>query len=345
MKLIAITGGPSGGKTSLFGMVKERLAQDEIKVITVPEAATTLANMGFELGELFQNKSHSMQLAIAHLQHTMETRAMDLADDKTAVLCDRGLLDNLAYVEMTTYAKTLSQLNVTPKELLERYDGAIHMVSAAVGASDSYQNTHARYETLEQAQELDSKTLRAWLPSAKLHVIDNSTGFEEKLEQACRAVAHILGEPVETEIERKWRMKSEVVLEIPSHAIQLDIVQKYVEGARIRKTKQEFLGERVTTYTHTVKTGEGYVRGEIELPSNKEAFKRSSGPKVEKKRWVFEKNKQIYYLDEVFHPDGTFWLMEQEFHTISAQPGTELDHLKLEEVTNDKLWSSSSFAW
>lgn len=59
----------------------------------------------------------------------------------------------------------------------------VHLVTAAVGAEAFYSlaNNAARTEGFEMARELDQKCQTAWCGHPALDVIDNASGFDEKM--------------------------------------------------------------------------------------------------------------------------------------------------------------------
>lgn len=68
------------------------------------------------------------------------------------ILCDRGVYDNSAYIEEDSWQAVLDEQAWTQVELRDkRYDGVIHLVSAADGAEKYYtlEGNAARYETAE----------------------------------------------------------------------------------------------------------------------------------------------------------------------------------------------------
>ena len=80
------------------------------------------------------------------------------------------------------------------------------MVSAAKGVPEIYsnENNQARYETVEQAADLDNRFIEAWTGHPHLRVIDNDTDFQEKLRRLIREIATVLGESDVTEVKRKF---------------------------------------------------------------------------------------------------------------------------------------------
>lgn len=64
------------------------------------------------------------------------------------VLCDRGLVDGSAYVSEELWSAVMDEVGMSNTQLRDkRYDGIIHMVTAADGAESFYNKTNeARYE-------------------------------------------------------------------------------------------------------------------------------------------------------------------------------------------------------
>lgn len=95
---------------------------------------------------------------------------MDIAqmckDQNVVVLIDRGLLDGSAYVDQDTWDSVLDEMNSNQVKLRdERYDGVLHMVTAADGAEEFYASlsNEARYESKDEAIEKDMKLRKAYM--------------------------------------------------------------------------------------------------------------------------------------------------------------------------------------
>mmetsp|Transcript_58168 Transcript_58168/g.138463 ORF Transcript_58168/g.138463 Transcript_58168/m.138463 type:complete len:248 (+) Transcript_58168:144-887(+) len=95
-KLIAITGGPGSGKSSIVQALKSR------GMTTVPEAAIQIINdLNEELGvdgqkEWRRSHKDEFQLRVTTKQASLEASAMKTST-KGLAFCDRGLLDGLGY--------------------------------------------------------------------------------------------------------------------------------------------------------------------------------------------------------------------------------------------------------
>ena len=136
-----------------------------------------------------------------HLQIAQEQVAEQVASHysgKTLILLDRGLLDAAAYVEAHILEDLLAQHNLSRAWILaSRYDGVVHMVSAADWAEAYYTlaNNESRTESIEQAKQLDYALRGIYASTSGLRIIDNSTSFEEKLQRVEAAIFDILGIP------------------------------------------------------------------------------------------------------------------------------------------------------
>lgn len=73
-----------------------------------------------------------------------------------------------------------------------RYDAILHLVTAADGAESFYTLTNnvVRKESNAEAREMDKKTLDCWTGHEHLYIVDNSTGFDEKV---LRRSEHLYG--------------------------------------------------------------------------------------------------------------------------------------------------------
>lgn len=103
------------------------------------------------------------------------------ADQKTVIICDRGVMDGSAYTDENTWQALLDETAWNTIQLRDRrYEAVIHMVTSADGAEEFYtsQNNEARYETVPMAKELDKKLINAWVGHPHFSIIDNKvSGF------------------------------------------------------------------------------------------------------------------------------------------------------------------------
>ena len=84
--------------------------------------------------------------------------------DLVLIVCDRGALDNKAYMSPSDFHRVLGALNLSEVKLRDQYDAVFHLVTAAKGAAEFYtlENNADRTETVEQTAALDDKLIAAW---------------------------------------------------------------------------------------------------------------------------------------------------------------------------------------
>jgi len=142
----------------------------------------------------FQTSLLSLQL---FRERTYEGLAGKPPDEKIMIVCDRGALDNKAYMSADEFSSALAALGTNEVDLRDHYDAVFHLVSAADGAEAFYTtaNNEARIETVEQAVALDRSLIAAWTGHPHFRIIDNSTGFDEKIMRLIREISRFLGEP------------------------------------------------------------------------------------------------------------------------------------------------------
>lgn len=240
---IVLTGGPAGGKTTLTSRLVKELTARGYRVIIVPEAATELISQ-FGI-KPFGNclSMFDFQYFVVGSQLHKEKMAMDAAqlvpEDKVLIICDRGVLDDKAYVSQKEFDQVIKRFNVTEKELLASYDAVIHLVSSSKGAEYAYNyDNAARYETLEQAREKEDQTLLCWKRHKRRVLIGNSFNFENKIRKAMNEVYGILGEIPPTQCERKFLIEEVDPEDLAAYGpVEQKITQTYLK-ARAKGTER-----------------------------------------------------------------------------------------------------------
>ena len=191
--VIALTGGPCAGKTTLLELLRQRQTMCGRKLLFVPEAATILVGRGFVIGENvreFQTETLRLQL---QLEAQARKQAAQLGQP-CAIICDRGTLDGAGYCTPAVFADILRDCGRSRTELARSYDLVIHLVSTAVEAPDAYtvSNNEARHESLEEAIAQEHRTFAAWQDHPHRVAITSTEGFTRKMESAIAAIEHAL---------------------------------------------------------------------------------------------------------------------------------------------------------
>lgn len=183
---IVLTGGPCAGKTTAMKKIREYFTAIGYAVVFIPETATELISNG--ISPWTMKSSDEYQKCQIRLQIEKERIICDAAlqllnSSKVLVVCDRGVIDNKAYMTDGEYAVTLSELGFDEKTLRESYNAVFHLETAAKGACECYtlEGNDARTETPEQAMHIDDRLLDVWKEHPYHRIIDNSRGFEEKV--------------------------------------------------------------------------------------------------------------------------------------------------------------------
>lgn len=171
--MIVITGGPSGGKTTLIEAIKKELGKE---VTTVPEAASLLYRGGLPRAQDAASMSR-VQRAIYFLQRELEGLMMDQAPTKTLV-CDRGSLDGLAYWPAQAIP-FFESLQTTEAAEIQRYQWVLHLDTAT---SDTYETTNPlRTESYDEAWKLNEKIKKAWSQHPRHLIVPSNADFFSKM--------------------------------------------------------------------------------------------------------------------------------------------------------------------
>lgn len=210
---IALTGGPCAGKSSVLARLTATATSAGFDVYVGPEVATVLFNCGFQCPtdpsepnydfKVYKFQKNLIKLGL-QVERTMTSIAASTGRPSIIVF-DRGLLDAKGYMPEETWKRVLDEVDegrgVTENYMLGRYDGVVHLVTAADGAirfykwgnvADDAGNATFRREAPEEAVELDRKMQECWRhhPSHTI-VVNGPGGFEEKLQTATSAILEV----------------------------------------------------------------------------------------------------------------------------------------------------------
>lgn len=184
---IVITGGPCAGKSTGMETIKEFFSNKGYTVIYINEVATDFISGGvapWTCGTNLDYQIAQFKMQISK-ERIIEEAVRTMREDKFIILCDRGLLDNKAYMSEEEYQKVLDTVQLENDDIYNNYDAIFHLVSTAIGAESYYtnENNAARYETLDEAISLDTRIKNSWQGHPYLRVIDNSTDFKGKMKR------------------------------------------------------------------------------------------------------------------------------------------------------------------
>ena len=169
IKKIVITGGPCSGKSTITEILKADALSQWVEL--VPEVATMLLGNGFPLPGRDLSWSaawqREFQQAVAGTQVTLERASVLKATEagKGLLVCDRGLFDGPAYMNCPPeeFCK-LCRLDLSDRD---EYATVLHLESLAVSEPGLYEelksSNPARFETAEEACEVDGRLWDSWL--------------------------------------------------------------------------------------------------------------------------------------------------------------------------------------
>ena len=354
---IVITGGPCAGKSTAMSRIQRYFSELGYTVLFVPETATELitggvapwtcgSNADFQTCQLWLQLEK--EKVFAHAASTMDS-------GKVLIVCDRGTLDNKAYMEPFEFAAVLRSLGTNEIELRDHYDAVFHLVTAAKGAEAFYTtaNNAARTETPEEAAALDDGLIAAWTGHPHLRVIDNSTSFDDKIKRLLAEIASFLGEPEPFEIERKYLIEYpdlHLLNSLPN-CERIEIIQTYLnapDGDEVRVRQRGQNGHYVYFKT-TKRTLSGLKRVEIEKRLSKDEYLTllmnadTSKRQIRKDRYCLTYENQYFEID--VYP---FWQDKAIAEIELSDENTPIvfpDYIKIiREVTDDPAYKNANLA-
>lgn len=348
---IVITGGPCAGKTTLMSKAVQELGDLGIKVLIVPEAATSLiAGMHITPGDFGMN---GFQKHIMDHQFAAEAIVGQAAAEQAAygsdvvILCDRGKLDGAAYAGLPAIGELLAGHGSNPVETLNSYDMVIHLVTAASGAEEAYtlSNNAARSETPEEARALDVRTLAAWTGHPHMTIIGNHQSFQEKIASAIRAIYGCLGIPAPVERERKFLARMPDLAAIGKYnPVASQIVQTYLPNSGDTERRIRQRGDGVNySFFYTEKT-DRIERESIISPRQYAAYlAQAVTAPVRKTRYCFPYQNQYLELD-VYAGEVQFVTIEVEGLEAGDEVFFPPEIEVVKEITGDKRYSNRAIA-
>lgn len=349
-KKIVLTGGPCAGKTTAISRIEQDLIEKGYRVFIISESATELIKGGirpFGANGIdiidFQDLIVNYQL---EKEKIYEKAANLLKDCKCVLICDRGVMDNKAYINQELFKEVLTNNNLNELSLMDNYDMVVHLVTAALGAEEFYtlENNAARTETIDEAIELDRKTLNAWVGHRNLKIIENTTTFEEKLNKVLDEVHNLLGSPLTIREQKKYIVTNYNI--DMYNSIKVDIEQSYIRKTNPKyekRLRRRTYGD-VSTYYLTIHKkydgGESKVVIDKKL-TEKEYLKLMNESDIEssisKTRYPFTYDNQYFRLD-VFE-DGLA-VLEVDLTQNKRDVNIPNDFKIKEEVTNDLSYTN-----
>lgn len=357
---IVLTGGPCAGKSTVLNFLVQKLGEMGRLVFTVPEAATLVRGSGVRPANGGID-SREFQRAVLQTTFYLEGMVQEIAQitlqrgASPVIICDRGALDGLAYIDPDDFKELVEEFGHSIGGLLaERYNGVIHLRSAAVGVEEAYGfGNPERTESIVEAREKDSAVCKAWCGHTHLRVVPSEPDFSVKRQRVLVEVCAILGIPVPLEIERRYLVSLDHAVELPVPNQSSKIEQWYLkprrDGAieRIRRRTQAGTHTYYRTSKMVVRHG---VRSERESLLSEAEYLNALEDRdliaepIRKSRTCFVWEDQYFELD-IFESNLTgLAILEIELthedQVVSLPPFLQV----LREVTGDERFSNFCLA-
>ena len=355
---IVITGGPCAGKTTAMSWIQNAFTEKGYMVLFVDETATELIGGGAPWK--FTRCNREYQYCVTRLMLAKEQAFTDIAKtfeaEKVLVVCDRGTLDNRAYMSDEDFRYVLEKLNTNEVELRDHYDAVFHLVTAAKGAEQFYTlaNNAARYETVEEAIRVDDSLIASWTGHPHLRIIDNRYDFEGKMLALITEIASFLGEPRPLETKRKYLIEYPDVraLERRPNCRQVEIFQAYLkseipgETVFIRQRGRDGnyvyfkTRRRIVGGTQRIEQEERLTKNEyLELLMQGDPDYRP----IRKQRFCLSEN-GLYYNIDIYPRWDDQALMEIELYDGSEQVAFPEGIRVIREVTGEEAFTNPAIA-
>ena len=354
---IVITGGPCAGKTTAMSWIQNAFTKRGYRVLFVPETATELITGGvapWTCGTNLDYQKCQMRLQLEK-EAIFEQAAATMDVPKILIVCDRGALDNKAYMTDEEFAQVMDHLGTNEVALRDTYDAVFHLTTAAKGALEAYtlSNNAARTESPEQAAALDDQLLASWTGHPHLRIIDNSTDFEGKLERVIAEILSFLGEPEPFEIERKYLIRYPDLARLESlpNCEKVDIVQIYLrsdDDTQIRIRKRGSNGHYIY-YRSEKRRVTAMRRIEVEDRLSEDEFQKlqanadPTARPIRKTRYCLTEN-NLYYEIDIYPEWSRQAVLELELRSEADEVVFPKGIEVIREVTGDDRYKNYSLA-
>ncbi|MFN3453850.1 MAG: ATP-binding protein [Pseudobdellovibrio sp.] len=181
---LAITGGPSGGKTTLIDVLKKEFGK---KIKIVPEAASILYSGGFPRLKNYSGYLHAQQAILCTQKHLEDLLSENHPD--RLIVCDRGSLDSIAYWP-DSEEHFFTTIGSTREIEFKRYQWVLHLDTAT---ETDYDTTNPiRTESFHEAILLNDKVKKSWEGHPQRQIITAEHDFFGKMQKATAFVNQIL---------------------------------------------------------------------------------------------------------------------------------------------------------
>lgn len=255
------------GKTTALAEVAERLRIRGFGVFVVPEVATIVFTGGATITDATERQTLNFQTQVLRSQFALEDAFVNLAHTsnhrQNFILCDRGACDGRAYMAPHLWTRMLDENNFDMVNIRDgRYDVVVHLVTAADGAPEFYslESNKTRSETAEEAVAIDRLTQTAWVGHPHLRIVDNRTGFRDKINRVDAHISELAGIHLTRRVVRKFLVhSSSSAVSYDEGVEQFNVEQTFLRtglGDDVQESVRRRGKSGVFTYVHKVRRGD-----------------------------------------------------------------------------------------
>lgn len=185
---IALSGGPSSGKTTFLALACIYFRMIGYNVYIAEEIASLMIKSGMSFRHIktkegiYKFQKNLLQRLLLQEDGLVEYVKENTSDQRNIIISDRGALDPKAYMEVDEWNRLLSELSTTESELYSRYDSVIFLDANV--SHYTVDNNSARTETLSEAIVQSELTKAVWKDHPKIIVSKSQKHFINKYEYA-----------------------------------------------------------------------------------------------------------------------------------------------------------------
>ena len=193
IKKILITGGACAGKTTSIEKIKEYLESKNYKVLVAKEAPTFLINSGFKPEKMGRKNFIKMVLEVQlNLKRYYDEYAKKGGNE--VIILDGGPLDNMKFIPKFELENMMKDFNIKCDEILNWYDGIIHLETVAKTDLNMYntESNPARTNNAEESVKRDDVLLDVYKNHKKRFVVKSNPNFDKKIKEVLDAVNKIM---------------------------------------------------------------------------------------------------------------------------------------------------------
>jgi len=188
VKCIAVTGGPGGGKTTVWRELSRRHGSC---FVHVPEVATLMFQHVFPPVQ-HELERRAVQRSIYRVQCELESVYAGRARDGQCLVTDRGTPDGGAYWP-DGHIAFFAEMGTTHDAELARYDAVLFLETAAAGGHSIAEGNPTRLEDLQTAVAIDLRLREVWQSHRCYELVPQHADFGTKVERACAVLEQWLG--------------------------------------------------------------------------------------------------------------------------------------------------------